>query len=245
MTKTLFIALPSLLLSLGAGCVDEHLPAADDQQEQYLFGLTADEVLAARRVANTDMSDAEWLDAHRGEFDCARYGSLCSEVGSEAAYQVIETGYLLAIDGADRDAIRLAQNKAIADALAARPVVAERNTRAATTGFFYGGSNSHRLKVVARAAEMWPSLELRASGECVTQRNSFGWLPAASDSITGTMTATFAGLPVILVAPPPLLNQNTLTFNPVQHDANNLSVSVTCTAVEEGWTATGTVTIGI
>src|SRR4051812_48499443 len=115
MSRTFALA-PAFLLSLAA-CVDAAAPASDT----YLFGLGADQVLAARRVAHTDMSDDAWLDAHRGEFDCRRYGDLCRDVGRDAAYQIIELGYLMAIDGADRDAIRTAQSGAIDAARAARP----------------------------------------------------------------------------------------------------------------------------
>jgi hypothetical protein len=239
MHRTLSIVVPSLVLALAAGCVDSATPGTDGS---YLFGLSADQILAAKRVAHTDLSDAAWLALHQGEFDCARYGDLCRDVGRDAAYRVIELGYLMAIDGADRAAIGAAQGDAIADARAARPVVAEPELWASTTGFFTGGSNSHRLKIVASATEMWPSLELRATGECVTQRNSFGWLPAASDSITGTMTATFSGLGTFTDGPRSLANGNTMSFGPFQHDANHLTVTVACSAREEGWSASGSVT---
>jgi hypothetical protein len=222
-----------------AGCVD----TATD--ETYVFGLTADEVLTARRVALTDMSDAAWLDAHRGDFDCARYRGLCGEIGADAAYDVIELGYRLALDGASRDDIRAAQEDAITQARAVRADRADEPETAffsTTTQFFFGGSNSRRLKVVARATEMWPSLELRASGECVVQLNSFGWWADDAENISGSMTSTFTGLPVETDGPRTVTFENHLTFHTVQHFANHLSNRVVCAAREDGWTATGEAT---
>lgn len=227
--------LPVLALSLAAGCVDQ--PGTDDT---FVFGLSAEEVLAAKAVAHTTMTDAAWLDAHRGEFDCSHYGDLCRVVGQDRAYQVIETGYLLALDGADRAAIRAAQDQALERAFA--EVDAEPEAASPLFGtnisYFYGGSGNKRLKVVARAELMWPSLELRSSGYCAFQKDSFGWWAATADRIDGTLTATFNGS-TVFVQNRAANNTSRIDFGPIQLDAVNLTTRIQCSAAEDVWDASG------
>src|SRR5262245_48602133 len=106
-----FAFVPALAATGLAGCATEATPDGE-----YLFGLTADEVLAAKHVAQRPMTDAAWLAAHTGEFCCDRHGDLCRMVGPDAAAAVIELGYRIAIAGGDRDAVVAAQDAAIAEA---------------------------------------------------------------------------------------------------------------------------------
>ena len=227
--------LPVLALSLAAGCVDQ--PEGDGT---FVFGLTAEEVLAAKAVAHTTMTDAAWLDAHRGAFDCSRYGDLCRVVGEDRAYQVIETGYLLALDGADRVAIRAAQDEALARAFAEADAEPEAASPlfGTNTSYFYGGAANKRLKVVARAELMWPSLELRSSGYCAFQKESFGWWAATADRIDGTLTATFSG-GFVGVDNGGANQTSRVDLGAFQIDAVSLTSRMSCSAREDAWSASG------
>ncbi len=108
LTKLSCNVLPILALSLAAGCVEQ----PDGGDDTFVFGLTADEVLAAKRVAQTDLTDAAWLDAHRGEFDCGRYGTLCHDGLSEAAHRRTLQPQSLAIAG-DPTAPRMERQKLV------------------------------------------------------------------------------------------------------------------------------------
>ncbi|HVV85397.1 MAG TPA: hypothetical protein VHE35_20200 [Kofleriaceae bacterium] len=225
-----------LALSLAAGCVDQ--PGTSDD---YLFGLTADQILAAKHVSQTQLTDAQWLDAHRGPFDCARYGDLCRAIGPDRAYHVIEVGYLVAVDGGDRAAVHAAQEEAIAAAkqeAAGDPSPSEAFYNS-NTGFFDGGSGNKRLKITANAEKMWPSGELRADGECVFQKDVFGWQPFQADNINGSRSANFDG--AISNQNLNLNNVQRLDFASVQIDAVHLTTTVTCAASSGTWSANGQV----
>lgn len=241
MSKKLTVALPALVLGLAAGCVEQPTGST------YVFGLSADEVLAAKRVAATAMTDQAWLDAHRGEFDCGRYGDLCQAVGRDRAYQIIESGYLLALDGASRDQVVAAQDQALTEALRAADAEPGRDAfYASNTNFFFGGSSNKRLKVVAHAEQMWPSLELRASATCVFQKNTFGWLPSAADHLSGSMSGVFTSTTTTTRTDSGSgTNLSTLELGPRQLAADHLTTSVSCAADEGTWAASGSATVSI
>jgi hypothetical protein len=231
--------------------------AADANETAYQFGLTGDQLLDIKHVATAPMTDAEWLDAHLGDFDCARYGDLCQMVGRDAAFDVIELGYVLALEGADRDAIRQAQDEAIGPAKVAwensPDQIVPYNT---ATNFRYGGSTNKRIKIQAHATKMWPSLELRASGECTHQKNTFGWLPVGTAVMFARLTATFraSGNTVVETAGVSTPSAGIATiFVPVdgapggavQMTADDLTSSVFCSATDGLWSASGTVVVDI
>lgn len=224
---------------------------------EYLFGLSADQLCDLKHLSTVPMTDAEWLDAHRGDFDCTRYGDLCQLVGPDAAAEITELGYTLGLEGADRDAIRRAQDDAIGVAQVAWESspnkIVPYNT---ATNFRYGGSANKRIKIQAHATKMWPSLELRASGDCTYQKNSFGWLPSNNAVMSARLTATFrasgntvvetagvntpqAGFAVIYVP------VEGAPEGAVQMTADELTSSVFCSATDGLWSANGTVSVDI
>jgi hypothetical protein len=234
------------LLSIFTACAAD--PATNETE--YLFGLTADQLLEVKHVATAPMSDAEWLDAHRGDFDCAHYGDLCQLVGRAAAFDVIELGYTLALQGADGDAIRVAQNDAIGAAQIAWKSSPDKIVPyASTTNFAYGGSANKRIKFEAHATKLWPSLELRASGECTYQKNQFGWLPSNNAVITVRLTATFSTAANTVVETSTITQAGFATVYatgsgpggaPTHMTADALTTSVFCSATDGLWTASGT-----
>jgi hypothetical protein len=223
-------------VALFAGCATdagEPIEIADE----FVFGLSAEEVLAAKRVAQQPMSDEAWLDAHRGAFTCDRYGDLCAKIGAAAAERAIELGYRLAIEGADHAAVVRAQNEEIH---AARVVWRdlEATVYNSDTEISEGsGGNGRRLKATVWATQMWPSLELQADGECRTQKNSFGWVAMNSDSICGDMTATFNGGAHVWHWDDCDFDDNVVEFAPHQIAASSLTTVIDCDADEGLWSA--------
>ncbi|MEZ4401453.1 MAG: hypothetical protein R3B06_15615 [Kofleriaceae bacterium] len=239
MTRTFVTStLAALVTTFAVGCVDA---PATTEGEAFVFGLSADEVLAAKAVAQTEMSDAAWLDAHRGDFACANYRDLCGMIGTDAAAEVIEAGYRLAIDGADRAEIVAAQDAAIA----AAPRIESSALFNSNTGNFTGGSGNKRLHITANAVQLWPSLDMRSSGDCVYQKNSFGWLASKADSITGDLRGTFtSGATVtVLTDAGSVFNDSKLDLGPRTLAADALTTRIHCSATDGTWSASGTVTV--
>jgi hypothetical protein len=222
--------LSALLLS--ACATDGVDPSAD----RFVFDLSADEVLAAKRVAQRPMSDEEWLDAHRGDFSCERHGDLCAKIGPDAAAASIELGYRLAIDGADHATVVAAQRAQVAEARRVwrdlEAVVYNSDTETDSGS----GANSRRLQATVWATEMWPSLELEADGECRTQKNAFGWVAMKSDEVCGDMTATWNGSTVARWSDCDF-DDNVAEFASIQRAAASLVTEINCTAEEGGWSA--------
>lgn len=215
------------------GCATDGDPA-----ETYLFGLTADEVLAAKRVAQRPMSDADWLAEHVGPFACERYGDLCKTVGPDAAAQVIELGYRIAIAGGDRDAVVAAQDAAIVeaehawDARALATFISDTETTPGT------GASNRRLQARADADDMWPSLEKRADGRCWTQKHIVGWNPYYVDRICGSLTANYNDGELILTRPLSCkTDAHEINFDFIQRPGDTLTTTVVCTAEEPPWRA--------
>jgi hypothetical protein len=223
--------LTAILLS---ACATDDVDAPAD--DRFVFGLSADEILAAKRVAQRPMSDAEWLDAHRGDFSCDRHGDLCAKIGPQAAAEAIELGYRLAIEGADHAAVVTAQRDSVAEARRIwrdlEPVFYSSDTEIDTGS----GANGRRLKATVWATEMWPSLELEADGECRTQKNAFGWVAMNSDEVCGDMTATWNGTTVVRWSDCDF-NDNVAEFASVQRAAASLVTEIDCSAEEGGWSA--------
>lgn len=183
--------LPSLVLALAAGCAVDADPRVEPTDE-LVFGLSADEVLAAKRVAQQPMSDEAWLDAHRGAFTCDRHGDLCARIGPVAAARAIELGYRLAIEGADPAEVLAAQREAAAAAriewreLGATPYVSDTEISNGS------GASGRRLVATASAFYWWPTRVLEADAECSTQFNVLGlWVAMDADRLCGSMRATF------------------------------------------------------
>jgi hypothetical protein len=176
---------------MAAGCAVDADPRVEPT-DGFVFGLSADEVLAAKRVAQQPMSDEAWLDAHRGAFTCDRHGDLCAKIGPVAAARAIELGYRLAIEGADPAEIVRAQSEAAAAAriewreLDATPYVSDTEISNGT------GASGRRLVATASAFYWWPTRVLEADAECSTQFNLLGlWVAMDSDRLCGSMRATY------------------------------------------------------
>lgn len=172
-----------------SGCATEPTVETTDT---FVFGLSAEEVLAAKHVSQRDISDAAWLDAHRGAFDCARYGSLCNAVGPAAAERITELGYRRAIAGADADEVIRAQTEAIdlaRDAWQALGITPYASDTETTDG---EGASNRRLVAYVESNYLWPAQKLTAHGECRTQLNIGGiYFPESADSLCGTLRATY------------------------------------------------------
>jgi hypothetical protein len=223
--------LTAILLS---ACATDGVDAPAD--DHFVFGLTAGEILAAKRVAQRPMSDAEWLDAHRGDFSCDRHGDLCAKIGPDAAADSIELGYRLAIDGADHGEVVAAQRTSVEEARRLWRDVEVATYNSDTEIDTGSGANSRRLKATVWATEMWPSLELEADGECRTQKNAFGWVAMNSDQICGEMTATFNGSTVVRWSDCDF-DDNVAEFASAQRAAASLVTEINCSAEEGGWSA--------
>jgi hypothetical protein len=223
-------ALSAVLL---AACATDDADVASDH---FVFGLSAEEVIAAKRVAQRAMSDEEWLDAHRGDFSCDRYGDLCAAIGPDAAAASIELGYRMAIEGADHAAVVAAQDAAITEARRAWRDVTAAVYNSDTETDYGSGAGGRRLQATAHATEMWPSLDLRADGECRTQKNAFGWVALNADEVCGEMTATWNGVTVARWSDCDY-DDNVAEFASIQRAASSLVTEITCTAREDNWSA--------
>lgn len=159
--------------------------------DEYVFGLTVDEVLAAKRVAQQPMTDDEWLDLHRGSFRCDRYGDLCAMIGYDATARIIEMGYRMALSGADEPAVTAAQSAAIDEARivwrSTQPAVYDSDTETSPGT----GADNLRLSATAWANWVFPGVKREARGECSVQVHVGLWFPYKVEQICGTMTGTF------------------------------------------------------
>jgi hypothetical protein len=223
------------------------LPAcvAPEAPESYAFGLTAEEVLAAKHVAGRPMTDAEWLALHRGELGCDRFGDLCRLVGEPAALELTELGYRMAIAGASGADIAAAQSAAI-EAARVEPADIDPRLYVSDNDYVYGtgGGGTRRLKITATASQMWPSMQLRSEGDCRTQSNAFGWVAAASDQICGTLTATWVGVTIETYTSSACVDDTShVHFGNPQRTADLLQTEIECTARDGGWRASGSNTI--
>ena len=235
-TTTLSFA---LLCSTFAACVD----ADATTDTEYLFGMTAADVLAVKPLSQRAMTDAEWLDAHRGSFDCGRYGGLCKMIGRDAAYDAIETGYRIALAGGDLAAVRDAQRQLIDEA---KLVERDAPTLFDTLDDCELGNSggSFRVCASATATDLWPSRDLRADGSCRTQVNSGGWWARNTESLDGILRAEYrAGnnTVVVVVNPAAQTNVSQVGFTQVQRTADSVTVTVTCDADDDAWDATADV----
>jgi hypothetical protein len=217
--------------------------AVEPAESEYAFGLTADELLAAKHVTSVAVTDAEWLELHHGDFTCARHGELCGAIGPDGASGVIELGYRMAIDGASVDEIERAQDAAFDDAREAwvesEPSVF--TLAGNTEPYFFEGVTNKRLLVTAWAIQLWPSGNLRAKGECRTQKNVLGWNPFNTD-ICGSMTATYtesSGGIIRFSNTSCVTNNNSLALAPYTRAAAALQTDVFCTADKESLHAEG------
>lgn len=234
------IVTPFLAAGLGvmlSGCEAMEAPIAD--QSEYLFGLGEDEILAVQAVSERELAPEAWLEMNRAPFSCANYGDLCDLTGREAAYRLIEDGYLMALSGHQASEIADSQWQAFkaAEAQWAALGHASKNT---TTQIYTNGSNDKRLKVIAKAIELWPSLDLKAQGECKTQKKVLGvWGTMNSDSISGSMTAVYTPNTITRIRNGSVTNDNSLVLGPVTETADHVDVTVSCTAINGGWSASG------
>ncbi len=241
----IIITSASFALSLGlaiTGCaVEPELQVGDDTG--YLFGLGQDDMLQVHAVAPERIDAKEWLAMNRAPFDCGNYGTLCVDVGEEAAYDIIESGYLMALEGADIDEINAHQWGAIREAELAWEYVQdnEMTLKATSTRYYYGGSNNKRLKIIAKAIELWPSGDFKSSANCRTQKKVLGvWGSMNSDSISGTRSATFSGSGGYTnTVSRSVSSDNLLEFPDRTDTANSLTTNVSCEAENGAWGASG------
>ena len=231
-----------LAVAMFAGCVtdaDQAIDVTGEPADVFVFGLSADEVLAAKRVAQRPMSDEAWLEAHRGAFSCERYGDLCKKVGPVAAARAIELGYRRAIEGADHTEVVRAQQEAVA---AARPAWRELavTTYNSDTQISYGtGGSGRRLLSTAFANYLWPALVLETDAECVTQKDIFGWWQSDVERICGSMRGDYNhGDEVIHRDRTCVTNAGVKSFTAHVEVAATLTTSVNCHAEDGLWEAT-------
>jgi hypothetical protein len=243
MFRPMFVS--CLTMAIVAGCGIESEPAVE-LADDYVFGLSADEVLAAKRVAGQSFSDEDWLDLHRGAFRCDRYGDLCAMIGPAAAARTIELGYQLALDGADGEAILAAQNAAIAEARSAwrQLDIAVYDSDTETTPG--SGADNLRLSATAWADRVFPYVRLQARAECSTQVYFGGiWWWSDSDDLCGSMTATFNDDPPKTRSDRCVHQASSLTFTPFETEASHLTTVVRCRAANGLWTAQRTSNVSI
>jgi hypothetical protein len=233
---------PSLVsfvaVAMVAGCATDSAETTDT----FVFGLSAQEVLAAKRVSSWSATDAEWLDAHRGAFDCERYGSLCQAVGPEAAARITELGYRRAITGADADEVVRTQTEAIDAArlewraLGITPYASDTET---TTG---SGASNRRLIAHVESNYLWPAHKLSASGDCSTQIYVAGlWLPESADNLCGTLRATFndgRSSEQTFTAQRCVTFRNLVSLSIADKAAETSTVKMSCSADNDLWSAT-------
>lgn len=253
MSKNTTYSLLTSSLTLGAalamtltGCVtsgDDSNDTSADKAE-YLFGLSHDEMLQVHTVAPADVGIDQWLATNRAPFRCAEFGTLCDDVGEDAAYGIIEDGYLLALDGANAAEVTAHQLQAIAAAEEVWAFVQDNDVSFKTTStryYYDSGSNNKRLKVVAKAVKLWPSGDYKASGDCRTQKKTLGvWGSMNSDSISGSRAATFGGSNGYTNTSNKSVSQdNLITFPSKTDTAASLRTIVDCTGTDGGWSASG------
>lgn len=226
----------SLLL---VGCVAEE-PATDE----YVFGLSADEVLATKRLTTKPFTDGEWLEINRGPFSCTRHTvGLCDVVPPASAAEVVELGYRLAIAGASAEDIAAAQDTAIDEARAANP---DYNgiRRDSSVQIFTNGSTSWRLRMEAWAISTVFSGELKTKGECKVQHKvGLSWFVASANCIGGQLDATWTGGFTTMYTDNNggLCNGETASFGPEQRTGTSLTTTLYCSAIKDSWSASGTV----
>jgi hypothetical protein len=222
--------------TLLAGCVaDETVSPA----EEYIFGLSAEEVLATKRLTTKAITDAEWLEINRGPFSCGQHTiGLCEVIPPARASEVVELGYRLAIAGADDEAIARAQDAAIDEARAANP---DYEGRLRSVQHFTAGSTVLRLRVEAWAVATTFGGQLKAKGECKVQNKIAGsWWAINPDCISGNIEATWTPSTTTFTSDTNgCYGGTTLTFGPSQRAATSLTTTVWCYGREGAWEASG------
>lgn len=134
---------------LGEGAV-----TAQSAEVEYLYGLSRAELAQLHPVVKDRYDLEAWLDANVAPFDCGRYGTMCQDVGEEAAYTITEASYRMGLEGASLDEIDAYLSGALDEATRAweaREDERGEDERADRSCFFSGGANEERLKVTAYA----------------------------------------------------------------------------------------------
>jgi hypothetical protein len=181
-SKKLFSVLAACLIP--ACAMDAQAPVVEADGE-YLYGLTGDEIASLLPLASKPYDLDTWLEIHRGPFDCANYGSMCRQVGPDAAYTITERSYDMALDGAGREEIDAFLAEAL-DAAAveweAQNAEARDDARDSAVDYGYGGANNERVKVEIFATKplvgTW-----NAQTECTYQtKGAFGVWGGSQDA---------------------------------------------------------------
>jgi hypothetical protein len=164
------VAEPAEMSTLPGGGLE---PSPDTE---LLYGLDRADMVRLHSLVSDRFDLDAWLDANRAPFDCGRYGTLCRDVGEEAAYAITEASYLLALDGATIEDVNAYLVPAIVDATGAFAAEAEArgaDERLANTCFFTGNANNERLKVTVHAVK--PLIgDWHGSADCTYQVKTLG-----------------------------------------------------------------------
>lgn len=173
------------------GAPDSPEDDVDEAQGAFLYGLDEADILSLYPLASSPVTVAEWVDLHRGPFDCANYGDMCKLVGPDAAYAITEQSYLLGLDGATReevDAFLAKELDAAAEAWKAAQEAEHADERDSADAFDTGTANDERVKTTVFAvkplAGTW-----NVHVECTYQVKTLGvWGGSSSAYLQATLS---------------------------------------------------------
>lgn len=153
-TRSLTLGSVALALALGGAVTGCDGGGTPPESETYMFGLSEADLLDMHTRLYADRYDAAtWLELHRGEFQCQAFGSLCDQVGDDAAYDITEQTYVMLLDGAtvaDLDAYLEIAVPQAEELWEASGMAVEDDDRWTHTSYAYGGSNRERVRLKLR-----------------------------------------------------------------------------------------------
>jgi hypothetical protein len=236
------VAEPAEMSTLPGGGLE---PSPDTE---LLYGLDRADMVRLHSLVSDRFDLDAWLDANRAPFDCGRYGTLCRDVGEEAAYAITEASYLLALDGATIEDVNAYLVPAIVDATGAFAAEAEArgaDERLANTCFFTGNANNERLKVTVHAVK--PLIgDWHGSADCTYQVKTLGiWGGSSSANLTCQATGHLhtpsgTGQQVngaIYSGYLHSVGTSDIKFYPAQPSLSQMHVTASGTGSKGGWSA--------